>query len=145
MKKTILFILLIINQFILAQHKMDTVREAQNDTLVYSITGLEIQPEYDGGKEKFYEFFNSNFNKQKVGIKGKIVVIFTIEKDGTLSNIKVLRPIGVETRKEIIKVLKLAPKWIPGAQNGKIVRTLYSFEFPMDYNTQKELINDRQK
>ncbi|MNL60417.1 Gram-negative bacterial tonB protein [compost metagenome] len=51
---------------------------------------------------------------------------FIIEKDGSLSDIKVLRDIGHGTGAEAIRVLKMSPKWIPGKQNNNVVRTLFS-------------------
>lgn len=138
-KKIILFALLFSAQFSGAQNKISfTEREVQNDTLVYNTAGLEVQPEFPGGIEKFHAFFYSNFKAPEEGIKGKITVMFIIEKDGSLSRIQVLRPLGVEIRKEIAQVLKMAPKWSPGSQNKKIVRTLFSVQFPFDYSKKKE-------
>ena len=57
---------------------------------------------------------------------------FIIEKDGSLSDIKVLRDIGYGTGDEAIRVLKISPKWIPGKQNNKEVRTLYSLPIPVN-------------
>mgnify|MGYP003411423114 CR=1 FL=1 len=60
------------------------------------------------------------------GLKGKVFVSFVVEKDGSLTDIKVIRDIGYGTGKEAIRVLKQCPKWNPGEQNGKKVRVLYS-------------------
>jgi periplasmic protein TonB len=59
-------------------------------------------------------------------LKGKVYVTFVVEKDGSLTDIKVLRDIGYGTGKEAIRVLSKCPKWMPGEQNGKKVRVLYS-------------------
>ena len=56
-------------------------------------------------------------------VSGKVIVAFVVEKDGSLTDIKVLRDIGFGTGKEAIRVLKLSPKWIPGQQNGHVVRS----------------------
>ena len=141
MKKIIVFTFLFSAQFIGAQNKIDIAREernVQNDTLIYNTAGLEVQPEFPGGIQKLYDFFNSNFKMPEAGIKGRIVAMFVIEKDGSLSSIKALRPIDLDAKKEIIRVLKLTPIWNPGMQNGKMVRTLYSVQFPMDYSNKKE-------
>ncbi|HTG67178.1 MAG TPA: energy transducer TonB, partial [Flavobacterium sp.] len=53
-------------------------------------------------------------------------VSFVVEKDGSLTDIKVLRDIGYGTGKEAIRVLQKSPKWNPGIQNGKPVRVQYS-------------------
>ncbi len=66
----------------------------------------------------------------KKGIQGKPVVSFTVEKDGSLSNIKVLREIGGGCGKEAARVIQLMNdrglRWIPGMQNGTPVRVTYS-------------------
>ena len=59
-------------------------------------------------------------------LKGKVFVTFVVEKDGSLSDIKVIRDIGLGTGEEAIRVLKECPKWLPGEQNGQKVRVLYS-------------------
>jgi len=77
--------------------------------------------------EKLYKFISKNFKvPNEVGLKGKIFVTFVVEKNGSLSDIKVIRDIGYGTGKEAIRVLKRSPKWNPGEQNGKKVRVLYS-------------------
>ncbi len=139
MNKIIVFALLLSAPFIGAQNKISlTEREVQNDTLIYNTAGLEVQPEFPGGIEKFYEIFYSNFNVPEEGIKGKIAAMFVIEKDGSLSRIKVLRPLDVEIQKEIAQVLNITPKWSPGRQNRKIVRTLFAIQLPFDYTKKKE-------
>lgn len=98
------------------------------DNNIYNIAGIDIRPEFPGGNIAFDGFIEKNFKipKDKPELKGKIYVTFIIEKDGSLSGIKVLRDIGYETGAEAIRVLKMSPKWIPGKQNNKLVRILYS-------------------
>jgi protein TonB len=57
---------------------------------------------------------------------------FVVEKDGSLTNIIVIRDIGYGTGKEAIRVLKTSPKWISGKQNGKPVRVHYSIPIPIN-------------
>jgi protein TonB len=106
-----------------------------DENLIYSIAGIEVKPNFPGGLEKFYQFFNNNFKiPDEEGLKGKVYASFIVEKDGSLSEIKILRDIGYGTGKESIRVLKLSPKWNPGKQNGKIVRVLYTMSFPIAEN-----------
>jgi protein TonB len=96
---------------------------------------VETRPEFPGGIQAFYDFVAKNYRAPNVkGLKGKVFVQFVIEKDGSLSDIKVLRDIGHGTRKEAIRVLKKSPKWIPAEKDGKKVRVLYSF--PITINSQ---------
>jgi len=99
----------------------------QEDNNVYNTAGIEVKPDFPGGIEKFYKFVGNNYKTpEEEGLKGKVYVTFVVEKDGSLTDIKVLRDIGYGTGAEAIRVLKKCPKWTPGEQNGKKVRVLYS-------------------
>jgi protein TonB len=99
----------------------------QEDNNVYNTAGIEVKPDFPGGMEKFYKFVGNNYKTpEEEGLKGKVYVTFVVEKDGSLTDIKVLRDIGYGTGAEAIRVLKKCPRWTPGEQNGKKVRVLYS-------------------
>jgi protein TonB len=80
--------------------------------------------------EAFYQFIAKNYTiseeavKQK--LKGKVYVTFIVEKDGSLSDIKVLRDIGFGTGEEALRVMSICPKWTPGKINDEPVRVMYS-------------------
>ena len=94
---------------------------------VYTSDALEVKPEFPGGMAKFYKFVGDNYQTpEEEGLKGKVYITFIVEKDGSLTDIKVVRDIGYGTGKEAIRVLNKCPKWMPGEQNGKKVRVLYS-------------------
>jgi protein TonB len=99
----------------------------EEDNTVYNTAGIEVKPEFPGGMEKFYSFVGKNYQTpEEEGLKGKVFVSFVVEKDGSLTDIKVLRDIGYGTGKEAIRVLNKCPRWSPGEQNGKKVRCTYS-------------------
>ncbi|WP_418263985.1 energy transducer TonB [Flavobacterium faecale] len=99
----------------------------EEDNQIYNTAGIEVKPEFPGGMEKFYSYVGKNYRApEEEGLKGKVYVTFVVEKDGSLTDIKVLRDIGFGTGKEAIRVLSKCPKWNPGVQNGKPVRVLYS-------------------
>ncbi|GEP50482.1 hypothetical protein FNO01nite_11540 [Flavobacterium noncentrifugens] len=90
---------------------------------------LDKLPEFPGGIEKFYKYVGNNFEKPEIDEQKtiKILVAFVIEKDGSMTDIKVLRNPGYGLDKEAIRVLKaLKIKWSPGIMNGKAVRTAYN-------------------
>lgn len=98
-----------------------------DDNAIYNTAGIEVKPDFPGGIEKFYKYISRNYQvPEEEGLKGKVFVSFVVEKDGSLTDIKVIRDIGYGTGKEAIRVLKASPKWTPGEQNGKKVRVLYS-------------------
>ncbi|MEO7977842.1 energy transducer TonB [Flavobacterium sp.] len=104
-----------------------TAAVVEEDNNVYNTAGIEVKPDFPGGIEKFYKFVGNNYKTpEEEGLKGKVYVTFVVEKDGSLTDIKVLRDIGYGTGAEAIRVLKKCPRWTPGEQNGKKVRVLYS-------------------
>jgi hypothetical protein len=107
-------------------HKSGTIYVV-DDNNIYSTAGIEVKPDFPGGMAKFYKFVGNNYRTpEEEGLSGKVYVTFVVEKDGSLTDIKVVRDIGFGTGKEAIRVLKSCPKWNPGEQNGKKVRVLYS-------------------
>lgn len=99
----------------------------EEDNTVYNVAGIEVKPDFPGGLEKFYAFVGKNYQApEEEGLKGKVYVTFVVEKDGSLTDIKVIRDIGYGTGKEAIRVLNKCPKWTPGEQNGKKVRCTFS-------------------
>ena len=93
---------------------------------VLEMNDIDIQPGYPGGLEVFYNFFDKNFQKPNVpSLVGKIAFSFIIETDGTITNIKLLKDPGFGTGVEAERVLRLAPKWLPGKKGGKAVRVNY--------------------
>ena len=98
-----------------------------DDNNIYNTAGIEVKPDFPGGMAKFYKYVGNNYRTpEEEGLAGKVYVTFVVEKDGSLTDIKVVRDIGYGTGKEAIRVLKSCPKWNPGEQNGKKVRVLYS-------------------
>ena len=98
-----------------------------DDNKIYSTAGIEQNAEFPGGIANFYKFVGNNYKApEEEGLKGKVFVTFVVEKDGSLTDIKVIRDIGFGTGAEAIRVLKKSPRWAPGEQNGKKVRVQYS-------------------
>ena len=75
----------------------------------------------NGGIDKFYDYIIANFNTQTVEKKGQIVFEFTINENGEVKNIKVVRDLGSNSAIELIRVLRKAPKWQPASRGGKPV------------------------
>ena len=99
----------------------------EEDNSVYNVAGIEVKPDFPGGLEKFYAFVGKNYQApEEEGLKGKVYVTFVVEKDGSLTDIKVVRDIGYGTGKEALRVLNKCPRWTPGEQNGKKVRCTFS-------------------
>lgn len=98
---------------------------------------LDVQPEYPGGIKKFYEYVGRNFEKPNLEDVETVTVnvSFVIEKDGSMTDIKVLRNPGYGLDKEAIRVLKsLKTKWTPGVKDGQYVRTQYTLPIKVQMN-----------
>lgn len=75
----------------------------------------------NGGVEKFYDFIVANFDTTTVEKKGQIIFEFTVNENGEVKNIKILRDLGADSAMELIRVLRKAPKWQPASRGGKTV------------------------
>ncbi len=75
----------------------------------------------NGGINKFYDYIISNFDNKTVEKKGQIVFEFTVNENGEVKNIKILRDLGSNSAIELIRVLRKAPKWQPASRGGKPV------------------------
>jgi periplasmic protein TonB len=93
-------------------------------------TAVEKEPEFPGGIASFYKYLGNNIHYPAVakenGTQGKVFLAFVVEKDGSLTDIKVARGIGSGCDEEAIRVLKNSPHWKPGIQNGRPVRVSYT-------------------
>jgi len=101
---------------------------ASNDPV--GVTGLDVMPEPFGGAGAWSKFLQKHLRYPdgavESRIQGKVWLSFIIEKDGHLSNITVDRGPGYGLDEEALRVLKLAPAWKPGMQNGQPVRVKYN-------------------
>lgn len=93
-------------------------------------TNVEVLPSFNGGMAAFAKFLQKNLRYPPVardaGIQGRVFCQFVVEKDGSLTDIKVVRGIGGGCDEEAVRVLKASPKWNPGVQNGRNVRVSYT-------------------
>lgn len=115
----------------IAQSIKDSI---QGDMNVYNSAGIEVRPQFQKGIEEFLKYVTSKFNEDEknISIGKKIFTSFIVEKDGTLSEIKILKGINDEIDKKIIGTLTESPKWKSGEQNGKKVRV--SMYLPINLN-----------
>ena len=101
--------------------------------LTESTLTVEPMPSFPGGEGKFRSFVKANIHEIK-GVGDKVVVIkMIVEADGRLTNFKVARSANKETDAEVIRVLKLSPKWRPAIVNEKAQRKEFyiPFRFPI--------------
>ncbi|XHR96267.1 energy transducer TonB [Mucilaginibacter sp. UC70_90] len=113
----------------------------KGEEVVTDFGGLEVMPEPVGGAAAWAKFLQKNLRfpgaAQDAGVSGRVFMSFIIEKDGTLSNIKVDRGAGYGFDEEATRVLKLAKAWKPGVQNGQNVRVRYSIPISFQLATEE--------
>ena len=101
----------------------DEPEEEEADEIFHIV---EEQAEPYGGMKAFYEYFKKNVNyppqARRMSIEGKVFLQFVVDRDGSLTDIKVLRGIGAGCDEEAMRILKNHPKWKPGKQRGRAVR-----------------------
>lgn len=99
---------------------------------------VEDQASYPGGEEARMKFLRDNIKYPEMakesGIQGTVYLKFVIEKDGTISNVQVVRGIGGGCDDEAVRVLKSMPKWQPAKQRGRPVRVW--FNMPIKFTLQ---------
>lgn len=95
---------------------------------VYTV--VEVDPEFPGGYEGLYKYLAESIvypeQAKKEGIKGRVIVRFVVEKDGTVSHAEVLRGIGGGCDEEVLRIVNAMPKWKPGRVKGEAVRVQYN-------------------
>jgi len=94
-------------------------------------TSVEVLPAFPGGMEAFGKYLGRALRypsvAQENGVQGRVNVTFVVERDGSLTDIKPIgRQLGSGLEEEAVRVLKSAPKWTPGRQNGRPVRVQYT-------------------
>ena len=91
---------------------------------------VEVFPEFEGGMKGWEKFLRRNLRypemAQEIGLQGKVFISFVIEKDGSVTDVKVTRGIGGGCDEEAMRVIKKSPKWKPGRQNSQSVRVRYN-------------------
>ena len=93
---------------------------------------VEKQPSFNGGNaNEFSKWVNQRLVYPEIakenGVQGRVMLQFTVEKDGSLSNIKVLRGVDPSLDKEAVRVVSMSPKWTPGRQRDRAVKVTYTF------------------
>lgn len=122
---SVLALLLMVNTNAMAQSK-----KIANDKVLEK---AEVMPQFPGGDQAMMKFVSENVQypeeaKEKE-ISGRVMVGFIVEKDGSISDVKVVKGIGGGCDEEAVRVVKAMPKWKPGKQDGKTVRVSYTMPF----------------
>lgn len=108
----------------------------EEDNVIFQV--VETQPSFPGGDQALFKFLGENVKypviAQENGIQGRVICQFVVNKDGSIVDVEVVRPVDPSLDKEAIRVIKSMPKWSPGKQRGKSVRVKYTL--PVNFKLQ---------
>lgn len=99
---------------------------------------VEQMPTFPGGDAALMSWLSKNIKYPAIaeenGVQGRVIVRFVVGKDGSISQVQVVRSVDPSLDKEAMRVVKAMPKWIPGKQNGQAVRVW--FTLPVTFQLQ---------
>lgn len=101
-------------------------KEEENTVFEY----VEQMPSFPGGDAALMRYLSKNIKypplAEENGIQGRVICSFVVERDGSVSDIRIKRSVDPSLDKEAMRVVSAMPKWIPGRQNGQMVRVKYT-------------------
>ena len=114
---------------------MDYVEEVEEETVEEEAIPFQLveeKPSFQGGDaNQFSKWVNSKLVYPEIakenGVQGRVTLQFTVNADGTVSNVKVLRGVDPALDKEAVRVVSMSPKWKPGKQRDRAVKVTYTF------------------
>lgn len=108
---------------------------------------VEDMPEFPGGSQKLLEYLKENTHypeiAEKNGVQGRVVVTFTVEKDGSITEAKIVKSVDQSLDEEAFRVVKSMPKWKPGMCNGEPTRVKYTIPITFRLPESNEDTTDR--
>lgn len=106
------------------------------ETKIFTV--VEQMPMYPGGDGALMGYLRDNIKYPTVaaenGVQGRVVVGFVVERDGSITDVKILRGVDPSLDREAMRVVKSMPRWNPGKQNGSAVRVKY--QVPVSFRLQ---------
>ena len=117
------------------------IKPGNTNGKVYDFVSIEKQPIFPGGMTSFYKYLadNCKYPAEAIAnnISGKVFLSFTVETNGALADIEVVRGLGYGTDEEAVRLLANSPRWEPGVMDGKPVRVKYNIPISFTATTDK--------
>ena len=106
----------------------EPVKPKEEENKVFDV--VEQMPSYPGGMGALMQYLSSNIKypviAEENGIQGRVICTFVVERDGSITDVKIAKSVDPSLDKEAMRVVSKMPKWIPGKQNGSAVRVKYT-------------------
>ncbi len=113
---------------VLKAKQVVVTEQPKEETKVFDV--VEQMPSFPGGPQALFEYLSSHIKYPVVaeenGVQGRVIVTFVVERDGSITDVKVAKSVDPSLDKEAQRVVKSMPHWIPGKQNGTAVRVKYT-------------------
>lgn len=113
---------------VLKAKQVVVTEQPKEETKVFDV--VEQMPQFPGGPQALFEYLSSHIKYPVVaeenGVQGRVIVTFVVERDGSITDVKVAKSVDPSLDKEAQRVVKSMPHWIPGKQNGAAVRVKYT-------------------
>ena len=108
----------------------------EEETKVFDV--VEVMPSFPGGQAALFEWLSKNIKYPVVaeenGVQGRVIVTFVVERNGSITDVQVVKSVDPSLDKEAVRVVKAMPHWIHGKQNGSAVRV--KFTVPVTFRLQ---------
>lgn len=106
----------------------EPVKPKEEENKVFDV--VEQMPSYPGGMGALMQYLGSHIKYPPIaeenGIQGRVICTFVVEKDGSVTDVRVAKSVDPSLDKEAVRVVSAMPRWIPGKQNGSAVRVKYT-------------------
>lgn len=134
--KPILITIVLASLFLRANAQKPDTLKGYSDTSIYYAP--EVEPAFPGGVGEFYAYLAKNIKtadtlRRDVNVQTILFIEMIIEKDGSISHVKILKDTSPSTSVSAIKVLSESPKWTPGMLHGKPVRVKYKIKSTIEF------------
>ena len=114
----------------------EPVKPKEEENKVFDV--VEQMPSYPGGPSAMMKYLSDHIKYPAIaeenGIQGRVICTFVVERDGSITDVRIAKSVDPSLDKEAVRVVSTMPKWIPGKQNGSAVRV--KFTLPVTFRLQ---------
>lgn len=111
--------------------KAQTVTVTKHANTALNFKAIDVEPQFPGGAKAFNKYLSKNVgypvNANSEEMNGSVTLAMAIEKDGTITDVKIVKGLSDVMDKETIRLMNASPKWKPGMQSGQPIRVRYTF------------------
>ncbi|WP_448699168.1 energy transducer TonB [Mucilaginibacter sp. AW1-3] len=111
--------------------KAQTVTVTKHANTALNFKAIDVEPQFPGGTKAFNKYLSKNViypaNATAQEMNGSVTLAMAIEKDGTITDIKIVNGLSEVMDRETVRLMTASPKWKPGVQRGQPIRVRYTF------------------